>query len=182
MNKRRGFTVVEVSAALIVLGIIFSSVLVIFNDATTSISESRIRMEAFEIARDNMERVLTQTSVGEIADYGISEQNPNIEWELRVEPFSDPSGSGTWVKAISSATYPDSNDQPKTLELTCWLGRVSKEIADQMMKDRMRDYNEMGGDFTDANGLNPYGMPGMGTDENGRRLPDRTIRNLTNQE
>ncbi|OHB58953.1 MAG: hypothetical protein A2Y07_04735 [Planctomycetes bacterium GWF2_50_10] len=145
LNKTRGFTVIEVATALVILAIIFTTVLTVFKDAMRAVSDDRINMQAFELARENMERILSQSSVSEQTEYGVSEINPQLVWELRTEPFSDPSGSGTWVKAISSATYLDANDQPKTLELTCWLTKVSKEVATQMMKDReLRDANEFG--------------------------------------
>jgi len=165
LNKTRGFTVIEVATALVILAIIFTTVLTVFKDAMRAVSDDRIKMQAFELARENMERILSQTSVSEKTEYGVSEINPQLEWELRTEPFTDPSGSGTWVKAISAATYLDANDQPKTLELTCWLTKVSKEVSEQMMKDReLLDANEFGNSNLEDPLLEKYGGLNDGSD------------------
>jgi len=136
-NTTHGFTVVEIVASLLVLVLIFSSVLTIFNDSMRAVSENRMQAEAFELAREKMEEMLAQTAVTEVTNYGVSDRNPNIEWETRVESFSDPSGSGSWVRAVSAVTYPDANDQPKSLELTCWLSKIPKEVAAQMERDKL---------------------------------------------
>ena len=139
-----GFTVVEVVVAMVVLALICSTVTLVVKRAMVALGESRLRMEAFETARENMENLLTASSVGEMDDYGISDKNPNIEWETVVESFSGGGGaefdanasSKMWVRAVCSATYPDANGQPQTVELTHWLTDVPDSVMQQIKKDQ----------------------------------------------
>jgi prepilin-type N-terminal cleavage/methylation domain-containing protein len=142
-GNRRGFTIIEVVVSLIVVALICSSVMLVMKHLMVALGESRMRMEAFEIARENMENLLTAASVEEMDDYGVSDKNPNIEWETVVEPFSG-AGDKMWVRAICSATYPDANGQPKTVELTHWLTDVPDSVMQQIMKDqeKLRDMND----------------------------------------
>ncbi len=143
-GHRSGFTVIEVVAALLIVALICSSVMLVVKHVMVALGESRLRMEAFEMARENMENLLTASSVGEMDDYGVSDTNPNIEWETVVETFSEPSGGKMWVRAICSATYPDANGQPQTVELTHWLTDVQESMMRQILKDqeKLNDMNE----------------------------------------
>jgi type II secretory pathway pseudopilin PulG len=143
-HNRIGFTIVEVVVSLIIIGLICSSVMLVFKHLMVALGESRLRMEAFETARENMENLLTASSVGEMDDYGVSDKNPNIEWETIVEPFSG-DGDKMWVRAVCIATYPDANGQPKTVELTHWLTDLPDSIKQQILKDqeKLNDMNEL---------------------------------------
>lgn len=142
-GNRKGFTIIEVVVSLIVVALICSSVMLVMKHLMVALGESRLRMEAFEMARENMENLLMASSVEEMDDYGVSDKNPNIEWETVVEPFSG-DGDKMWVRAICSATYPDANGQPKTVELTHWLTDVPDSVMQQIMKDqeKLRDMND----------------------------------------
>ena len=128
---------------MMIITLICSTVLLVVKQQVIALGESRLRMEAFEIARENMENLLTAASVGEMDDYGVSDKNPNIEWETIVEPFSG-AGDKMWVRAVCSATYPDANGQPQTVELTHWLTDVSDSVTQQIQKDqeKLRDMND----------------------------------------
>ena len=158
-HRRRGFTVVEVVVALIIVTLICSSVMLVMKQGMEALGQSRLRMEAFETARENMENLLTASSVSEMDDYGTSDKNPIIEWETVVEPFSDSATNKMWVRAVCSATYPDANGQPQKLELTHWLTDVPQNIADQINKDKekLQDMNEPNSLPSDANGT-PTGL------------------------
>jgi type II secretory pathway pseudopilin PulG len=138
------FTIVEVVAALMIIALICSSVMWVVKRQIVALGESRLRMEAFEIARENMENLLTASSIGEMDDYGVSDKNPNIEWETVVEPFSIADSNKMWVQAVCSATYPDANGQPKTVELTHWLTDVPESVMKQIQQDqeKLKDINE----------------------------------------
>ena len=86
-NRQRGFTFVEVVAAVVLLGIMLSSVLVLMNRFVGSVIDMRLRQQAFELARSNMEQLLSQSRVRETVDYGDSETNPAITYQTTVEPF-----------------------------------------------------------------------------------------------
>jgi type II secretory pathway pseudopilin PulG len=147
-----GFTIVEVVVSLMLLTLICSSVMLVMKRNMITLGESQLRMEAFEIARENMENLLASNSIGELDDYGTSDKNPNIEWETTVEPFYAGTANQTWIRAVCSATYPDANGQPQKIELTHWLTDVSAEVARQMMRDKQR--------------LNEDGEPNMLSDAN----------------
>ena len=59
-----------------------------------------------------------------------------------------------WVRAVCSATYPDANGQPKTVELTHWLTDVSDSVRLKIQRDqeKLRDMNDPNFPL-DANGL-----------------------------
>lgn len=132
---RRGFTLVEVAAALILLVGILSAVMVVMGRAVESAIEMRSRRRAFEVARENLESLLTVTTVSDQAETGYSEQYPEIRWELRVEPFYEPISNKMWIRAVSVAGFPDDSGQEQTVELEHWLTGLTaqqiKQILDQ---------------------------------------------------
>ncbi|MGB2810108.1 MAG: hypothetical protein WBC22_20375 [Sedimentisphaerales bacterium] len=116
----------ETVAALVILAFISTSVLVVINRYMASAADSILRMQAFEVARRNMEELLTSDSVEESVEYGTSEMYPDIQWETAVESFYVPLDAKMWIQAICSAEYIDSEGQVQTVELTHWLTDVSK--------------------------------------------------------
>jgi prepilin-type N-terminal cleavage/methylation domain-containing protein len=86
----RGFTLIEVSVALVILGMISATVLVVVNRAMDTVAAWQTKMEAFEVARENMEKVLAQSSVTDKVEYGTSEKYPDINWETTIESFYEP--------------------------------------------------------------------------------------------
>ena len=89
------------------------------------------RMKAFEIARENMEKLLVSDSASEGVEYGISEKYPEIQWQKRIETFYDPLTERMWVQAVCSSEYTDINGDIQTVELTHWLtGLTEKQIKE----------------------------------------------------
>ncbi len=72
-----------------ILGLISGSVLVVLNRSIEAVIDSRVRMQAFELARRNMEELLSSNSVTDTAEFGAHELNEDIEWETVIEPFND---------------------------------------------------------------------------------------------
>lgn len=72
----RAFTLVEVAMALTVLALFTSGVLVVIDRCIGSATNSGLRMRAFQIARENMEMLLTADSLEETVEYGESEKYP----------------------------------------------------------------------------------------------------------
>jgi len=104
-----------------ILAIITSGVVVVINRCADSAADLTLNAQAFEVARENMEKLLCSSSVSQNVEYGVSEKYPAIEWETAVETFSEPSSSKTWVKGVCSAQYSDTAGQVQTVELTHWL-------------------------------------------------------------
>ncbi len=142
-----GFSLVEAVTALIILALISSSVLVVINRCMASATDSELRMKAFEVARDNMETLLSRNSVEEIVEYGSSDKYPEIQWQTTVELFYEPviEQMQMWVKAICSAEYINTAGQVRTIELTHWLTGVTREQLIQMIERK----NEPAPELTD---------------------------------
>lgn len=132
------FSLVEVSVALVILAIIISSVLVIMNRCIDSVIDSRLKIEAFELARENMEKLLASSSVKEQVDFGISETNPDMKWETDIENFYEPTTKRMWIKAVCSASYSDSKDEEQKVELQHWLTSLSKKQMLQILEQDAR--------------------------------------------
>lgn len=128
------FTLVEVVAALVILALLSSGVFVVINRCVTSAADSALRMRAFEVARENMEKLLASDSVTETVDYGNSDKYPEIKWQSVVETFYEPITNRMWVRAVCSAEYNNSQGQTQTVELTHWLADVTKQQLLQIME------------------------------------------------
>jgi len=149
----RAFTMIEVSVALIILGMIVATVLVIINKAVDTVIVWQTKMQAFEIARENMEQILAKSSVSDMVEYGTSETNPDITWETTIESFYEPITNRMWVRAVCSAEFPDPNGQPQKIELTQWLTGLSEKQIMQILaqKQKLAEYRAT---LDDANGNN----------------------------
>jgi len=129
----RGFTLVEVVCALAVLALASSSVLVVIDRCVSAASDSAVRMEAFELVRENLEKILVRDSVDESVDYGTSDKYPDISWQTVIEGFSEPVTSQMWVRAVCAAEYVDSKGEKQKIELVHWLTQLTDQQAGQLV-------------------------------------------------
>ena len=130
---KRAFSLVEVLTALAILALISSSVLVVINRCVGSAADSALRIQAFEVARENMEKLLSSTSLEEGVKYGESEKYPEITWTTVVETFYEPITARMWAKGVCSAEYKDTEGQEQKVELTHWLADLTKEQLLEVM-------------------------------------------------
>jgi predicted transcriptional regulator len=121
-------------AAVALLAFIGASVWVVMERCMLSAADSTQRMRAFEIARENMEKLLSSASVTEMSEYGVSEEFPDIRWQTTVETFYEPITSRVWVQAVCSAEYSDSAGETRTVELTHWLTDLTKEQLQELTR------------------------------------------------
>ena len=169
-----GFSLPEVAAALIILALVSSGVLTVYNRCIASATDSAQRYQAFWIARENMEALLSADSVTEMAEIGSSDKYPQIQWQTNVETFYEPITARMWVQAICSAEYTDTAGQVQTVELTHWLTDLTKkdvlEIIEQKQKEQEQlaeqaEQNEPDGPEPDdevkpkPDTKNPLGLP-----------------------
>ena len=135
-NERRatryGFTLVESMASVALLAFIGASVWLVLERCTASAADSIQRMRAFEIAHENMEKLLGSDSVQEMTEFGISEKFQDIRWQTSVEGFYEPATSSMWARAVCSAEYTDSGGETKNVELTQWLTRLTNAQSQQL--------------------------------------------------
>lgn len=133
-KKRYAFTLIETMAAVLILAFVTASVWVVLERCMLSAADSAQRMRAFNIARENMEKLLASDSVKEKSEYGVSDEYPDIQWQTTVESFSEPMTSGMWARAVCSAEYTDAAGKTRTIELTDWLTKLSKEQTKQLSR------------------------------------------------
>jgi prepilin-type N-terminal cleavage/methylation domain-containing protein len=131
-----GFTLLEVLAALAILGLASSSVLIVIDRCVSSASDSALRLEAFDLARENLEKILVSDTVAETVDYGTSDRYPDISWQTIIEGFPEPVTGQMWVRAVCSAEYIDSTGQTRTVELVHWLTQLSDQQAGQLVDQK----------------------------------------------
>lgn len=130
--RRTGFTLLEVMTALAILALISSSVVVVVDRCLESTGDSVLRMEAFELARENMEKLLSAATVEETVDYGNSEKYPDISWQTVVEAFAEPVSGKMWIRAVCSADYKDSTGEEQTVKLEHWITELTDQQANQL--------------------------------------------------
>jgi len=135
--RRKAFTLIEVSVALVILGMIAATILVVVNRAMDTVVAWQTKMEAFEVARENMEKVLAQKSVTDTVEYGTSEKNPDINWETTVESFYEPVSNRMWIRAVCSAAYIDDSGEEQKIELTHWITEPNKKQVEQILEQKL---------------------------------------------
>ena len=139
---RRACSLVEAVTSLIILAFISSSVLVVINRCVAATADSVLRMQAFEVARENMEMLLALDSVEEVVEYGYSEKYPEIQWQTTVESFSAPSpvfskpSTLGWVRAICSAEYVDTDGEEQKVEMVHWLTSLTQKQMQQIAEEK----------------------------------------------
>jgi type II secretory pathway pseudopilin PulG len=139
LNAKPAFSLIESLTALIILALISSSVLVVINRSIASAADSALSMQAFEVARENMEALLSKDSVSEIVEYGSSDKYPQIQWQTTVEAFYEPITSRMWIQAVCSAEYTDTAVELQTVELTHWLTDLTKEQLIRLMQEKLQE-------------------------------------------
>jgi prepilin-type N-terminal cleavage/methylation domain-containing protein len=138
-RRKNAFTLVEVLTALMILGLMCSSILVVIDRCITTSTNSVLQMHAFEVARENMEALLSKESVEESVEYGTSDKYPEINWQTVVETFYEPITSSMWLRGVCSAEYIDASGKRQTVELTHWLTGLSKEQLLQIMNQQQQE-------------------------------------------
>lgn len=134
-SRAGGFTLLEVLTALAILALASSSVLLVIDRCVASAADSTLRMEAFQLARENLEKVLVCDSVEESVESGTSDKYSDMSWETVVEAFPEPVNGKMWVRAVSSAEYMDSKGETRKVELVHWITELSDQQAGQLMDE-----------------------------------------------
>jgi hypothetical protein len=135
------FSLAETAAALLILAVICTSVVVVFNDASKSAANSARRIEAFEVAQENMEKLLASTYVQEGIEYGQSVKYPGIEWQSGVETFYEPITKRMWARAVCTASYLDIDLVSQKVELTNWLTDLTQDQVLELIKRKQAQKN-----------------------------------------
>jgi len=96
-----------------------------------------LRTQAFKIARDNMEHLLGFENVGITVEFGTSEENPDIEWELTIESFKEPATQDPWLRATSKASFTAASGEREDIELEHWLTDLSEDEAEKLDEQKL---------------------------------------------
>jgi type II secretory pathway component PulJ len=140
------FSLIETAAALVILALICGGIIAVFDGLTISAANSALRMQAFEVAEENMEQLLASSSVNENVEYGYSERYPAIEWQKTVETFFEPTTNRLWARGICSAGYTDTNGKQQKVELTNWLTDLTQQQVLELMKIKEQQKAQLGAD------------------------------------
>ncbi|MHC4175199.1 MAG: type II secretion system protein [Planctomycetota bacterium] len=150
LYTKPAFTLGEIVIALAILALISSSVLVVIGRCAASAADSELRMRALEVARENMEALLSADSVKETVEYGQSDKYPEIEWQTIVETFYEPITARMWIRGVCSAEYNDTEGELQTVELTHWLTDLTREQLLQIMKNAEQEREDLTGELIET--------------------------------
>ncbi len=143
--RLRAFSLAEALVALVIMAFICASVLVVINRSIASASDSVLQMQAFEVARNNMEKLLAKSSAKEMVEFGTSEKYPAIQWQTTVETFYEPLTSAMWLQAVCSAEYTDAEGDEQNIELTHWLTNLTKAELAKILERKLLARQTSGG-------------------------------------
>lgn len=132
---KKGFSLVEVVAAMTILALTATGIVHVINSSIDNAVNLDLKMQALEVARDNMENLLSLNSVQNSTDYGTSEVYPKIDWTTTVESFYEPITDGMWVQAVCAAEYTDTTGEFQSVELTHWITSLTKIQMKQMLEN-----------------------------------------------
>ena len=150
LYTKPAFTLGEVIIALAILSLISSSVLVVIGRCAVSAVDSELRMQALEVARENMEALLAADSVKETIEYGQSDKYLEIEWQTVVETFYEPITARMWIRAVCKAEYDDTAGELQTVELTHWLTDLTREQLLQIMREEEKEKEDLAGELIET--------------------------------
>ena len=173
-RNRSAFTMIEVTVALVILGMIAATVLVVVNRAIDTVVQWQTKMEAFDIVRENMEKILARSAVSDSVEYGISEENPDITWETTIESFYEPITNNMWARAVCLAKFIDNNGEEQKIELTHWLTSLNKEQVMQILEQKQREI-----EYYKTIGENPDQKP---QDQQQEQATDQQQEQVTDQQ
>jgi len=171
LSRRRAFSLAEVMVALIILAFICSAVSVVIDRCMASAADLTARMQAFEVARDNMEKLLASASVSEMSDYGSSDKYPEIQWQTTIETFYESLASRIWLQAVCSAEYTDTAGNTQTIKLTHWLTDIDKGQLLDIIREKQKE-KELSGEGYGAE-LGIGGEDKSGQDETKKEQPEQ---------
>lgn len=169
-----------------ILAIICGGIFMVFDGATKSAANSIIKNQAFEVAQQNIERLLASSYIKEGLEYGVSEKYPAIEWQTSVETFYEPITKRLWARAVCTANYRDADSLQQKVELTNWLTDLSQTQVLELIKrkiaqkallaqsDRLINTIEDAADYaqTDVNTIQQWVDNGMPVTEDGVFIKD----------
>ena len=135
-SNKKAFTLVEAMAALLVMGIVTGGVVVTISNCLNSMINMRLEEEAVNLASENMEYLLAKKQISEFVESGTDEINPDLSWEIGFEVAEFPSTGKLWVRAFSTASYYNSENEYKEIQFEDWLMQLDDKEAKLVEQQR----------------------------------------------
>lgn len=178
--ERGGFSLIETSVSIVLLGIITSSLILVFERNLKAITDSTNRMKAHWVARENMEEILANQELLEMVEYGSSEKYPGIEWTKIVEPFANEVNGDLWLRVRCLGHYEDTEGEDRSVELQKWLYKFSQKELQQIAKRKNLQLWELKSLISDGEyGLDPE-SPNPESPKEEPSSPDDPVDNSSN--
>lgn len=97
LHRSAGFTLIEVAAALVLLGILFGTVAVVYSKVVGSLSDVRYRERAAAVAQRHLELLLASMQEPNSIDRsGPDELDPMFQWKLKLSREFIPGSLTKW--------------------------------------------------------------------------------------
>ena len=135
-SNKKAFTLVEAMAALLVMGIVTGGGVVTISNCLNSMINMRLEEEAVNLASENMEYLLAKKQISEFVESGTDEINPDLSWEIGFEVAEFPSTGKLWVRAFSTASYYNSENEYKEIQFEDWLMQLDDKEAKLVEQQR----------------------------------------------
>lgn len=130
---------VEALTALVIVGFTCGTVLIVINNSLDSMSDQESRLRAIDVARENIESLLAQTSLKEFSETGLSDLYPDIEWSRGIEVVEFQGTSDLWMKAFSTANFYNTDNELEEIEFINWLAPLTDQQQKQVLQDRQKE-------------------------------------------
>ena len=134
-----GFTLIEAIAALAIVGFVCGTVVLVINNSLDAMTDYQSRLRAIDAARENIELILSNETLPEFSESGISELYPDIEWTRGVEVATFPASGKFWLRAFSSANFYNTDGELEEIEFENWLTPLSPQQERLVREDRQKE-------------------------------------------
>ena len=138
-QSNKAFTLVEVAVTIVIVVLMTGTAMTILDRLVGAMIDMRLQDAAFETAREQMESLLSLSTVKDMVEFGVSEIHPAVHWQVVIEPFHEPVHNAMWVRAISSASYTDSKGVYQEIELEHWLTNLPGTVVRQILQQQKRE-------------------------------------------
>jgi len=133
------FTLVEALAALVIVGFVCGTVVVVINNCLDAMTDYQSRLRAVDTARENIELILARELLREFSESGINELYPDIEWTSGVEAVAFPASGKLWLRAFSTANFYNTDGELEEIAFENWLAPLTPQQERLVREDRQNE-------------------------------------------
>ena len=123
MNRRAGFTLLEVMVAVTVFALTMGSLITLVTQNLAQLARANLETDAAILAEQRIRELLTEVEGGEPLELGsdageFPEPYAMLRWELSVEPWGIPLPEADIERAGSSSVFQSDSDTPGAPEMS----------------------------------------------------------------